>query len=96
MAAAPSVAVFRESPKHLQANERAIFQVSAAEIAGGIRNGRIDKRLNVSEERAGLFTNDDDRPHFAGVIVNGLPSSDWRIIGRLRHGLTRRNDRRRQ
>ena len=96
MAAAPSVAVLGESPKHLQANERTIFLISAAEIAGGIGNGRIDERLDGSEECPVLFANGDDRPHFAGVVVNGLPSPDWRIIRCLRQRLPRRNNRRRQ
>ena len=67
-----------ESPKHLQPNERTVFHRSAAKIAGGMGNGRIEERLDRSVEFSVLFAKVDDRLHLAGSVVDGLPSADGR------------------
>jgi hypothetical protein len=80
----PSTAILHKSRKYLQAYERTVFQVTTAEIAGGMRDRRVKELLNGSVELSVLFADRDDARYLAGCVVDGLPSAHRRRIGGIR------------
>lgn len=82
----PPAAILHKSRHDLEAHERAVFQVPAAEVAGGMRNRGIKELLDGSEELSVLFADLDDARYLARRIVDGLPSAHWGWLHGIRRG----------